>query len=112
MLIPLFCGCCLFACTPKTIQKGKASYYHDKYHGRQTANGETYKKRKLTAAHRTIPFGTKVTVVNLDNGKRVKVRVNDRGPFVDGRIIDLSRKAAKKINMVDAGIANVEIRYK
>lgn len=108
----LFCFCSLYSCSPKTIQSGKASYYHNKYQGRKTANGEIYKKRKLTAAHRTIPFGTKVTVINLDNGQRVKVRVNDRGPFVEGRIIDLSRKAAKKIDMLDAGVVNVEIRYR
>lgn len=112
LVLLLFLGFSLYSCTPKTTQLGKASYYHDKYQGRKTANGEKYKKRKLTAAHKTIPFGTKVTVTNLDNGQRVKVRINDRGPFVEGRIIDLSRKAARKIDMIDAGIANVEIRYK
>lgn len=100
------------ACTHKIVESGKASYYADKFDGRQTANGETFKQRKKTAAHRTLPFGTKVTVTNLSNGRSVKVRINDRGPFVKSRMIDLSKKAAKKIGMIDAGVANVEIKYK
>ena len=105
---------CLFtaSCAHKITETGVASYYADKFQGRQTANGETFKQRKRTAAHRTLPFGTKVTVINLSNGKRVKVRINDRGPFAKGRIIDLSKKAAKKIGMVESGVANVEIKYK
>ncbi|MCW3108876.1 MAG: rare lipoprotein [Segetibacter sp.] len=102
----------LISCTHKITESGKASYYADKFEGRQTSNGETFKQRKKTAAHRTLPFGTKVTVKNLSNGRTVKVRINDRGPFVKGRMIDLSKKAAKKIDMVNAGVANVEIRYK
>lgn len=102
----------LISCSRKIVETGKASYYADKFEGRQTSNGETFKQRKKTAAHRTLPFGTKVTVKNLTNGKTVKVRINDRGPFVKGRMIDLSKKAAKKINMVNAGVANVEIKYK
>lgn len=94
------------------MQAGQASYYADKFKGRKTANGETFRQRKKTAAHRTLPFGTKVTVKNLANGKTVKVRINDRGPFAKGRIIDLSKKAAKRINMIKSGVANVEIRYK
>jgi rare lipoprotein A len=100
------------ACSKKIVQTGKASYYHDKYQGKPTASGEKYRKGKLTAAHQTIPFGTKVTVTNLSNGKKVKVRVNDRGPFVAGRIIDLSKKAARKIDLIEAGVSPVEIRYK
>ena len=100
------------SCGHKITETGVASYYADKFQGRQTANGETFKQRKRTAASRTLPFGTKVTVINLSNGKRVKVRINDRGPFAKGRIIDLSKKAAKKIGMVESGVANVEIRYK
>ena len=100
------------SCGNKITETGQASYYADKFQGRQTANGETFRQRKRTAAHRTLPFGTKVTVKNLSNGRKVKVRINDRGPFAKGRIIDLSKKAARKIDMVDAGIANVEIRYK
>ncbi len=100
------------SCSRKITQTGKASYYADEFQGRRTANGEIFRQRKKTAAHRTLPFGTKVTVKNLSNGRKVKVRINDRGPFVKGRMIDLSKKAAKKLHMVDAGVANVEIRYK
>ena len=100
------------SCSSKIIQAGEASYYADKFQGRKTANGETFRQRKKTAAHRTLPFGTKVTVKNLSNGRKVKVHINDRGPFVKDRIIDLSKKAAKKLDMLDAGVADVEIRYK
>ena len=110
---------CMFAlitllpsCSKKIIESGKASYYADKFQGRKTANGETFRQRKRTAAHKTLPFGTKVKVRNLTNHKTVKVRINDRGPFVAGRIIDLSKKAARKLGMVDAGVTEVEIRYK
>lgn len=109
----LFLSLILFSsCSKKIVQTGKASYYHDKYQGKRTASGEKYRKGKLTAAHQTIPFGTKVTVINLSNGKKVKVRVNDRGPFVAGRIIDLSKKAARKIDLIESGVSPVEIRYK
>src|SRR5207253_10782682 len=100
------------SCAPKIMEYGKASYYADKFDGRKTSNGETFRQSKKTAAHKTLPFGTKVKVTNLTNGKTVKVRINDRGPFVKGRMIDLSKKAAKKIDMVNAGVANVEISYK
>src|SRR3954471_22517290 len=100
------------SCGRKITEMGRASYYADKFQGRRTANGEIFRQRKRTAAHRTLPFGTKVTVKNLSNGRKVKVRINDRGPFVKGRMIDLSKKAARRIGMVDAGVANVEIRYK
>ncbi|HEX8278857.1 MAG TPA: septal ring lytic transglycosylase RlpA family protein [Segetibacter sp.] len=100
------------SCSKKITETGRASYYADKFQGRKTANGETFKQSKRTAAHKTLPFGTKVTVKNLVNGKSVKVRINDRGPFVNGRNIDLSRKAAKKIDMVKSGVADVEMRYK
>ncbi|WP_373522028.1 septal ring lytic transglycosylase RlpA family protein [Aquiflexum sp.] len=100
------------SCSPKTVQTGKASFYHDKFHGRQTANGEIYRKGKLTAAHKTLPFGTKVKVTNLQNGKKVKVRINDRGPFVGGRIIDLSKKAARRIDILNVGVSPVEIKYR
>src|SRR4051812_22636229 len=100
------------SCSPKITEPGKASYYADKFEGRKTSNGEIFKQRKKTAAHRTLPFGTKVTVTNLTNGKTVKVRINDRGPFVTGRTIDLSKKAAKKLDMVNAGVAEVELKYK
>jgi rare lipoprotein A len=93
-----------------STETGVASYYAHKYHGRKTASGERFDMNALTAAHKTLPFGTKVKVTNLDNGKTVTVRITDRGPFVKGRIIDLSLAAAKKIDMVKAGIAPVEVR--
>ncbi|MEO8171859.1 MAG: septal ring lytic transglycosylase RlpA family protein [Sediminibacterium sp.] len=105
------------SCHRKTIpggsgtETGMASYYAETYNGKKTANGEIYNSSSLTAAHKKLPFGTKVKVTNLTNGKTVKVRVNDRGPFVAGRIIDLTRAAAKKIDMVTAGIAKVKISY-
>lgn len=94
---------------PRYVDVGEASYYAAKFQGRKTASGERYDGAKLTAAHRTLPFGTWVTVVNLKNGKRVLVRVNDRGPFKDGRIIDLSRAAAAKLGIVSAGLGRVRI---
>ena len=100
------------SCAPKITKTGKASYYADKFNGRRTANGEIFRQRKKTAASKTLPFGTIVKVKNLSNGKTVKVRINDRGPFVQGRFIDLSKKAAKKIDMIRAGVQPVEIKYK
>ena len=76
------------------------------------ANGKKFSQHKLTAAHKTLPFGTKVKVINLSNHQKVKVRITDRGPFVEGRIIDLSKKAAQKIALTTAGVAEVEIKYK
>lgn len=99
------------SCFRKGSETGMASFYADKYVGRKTSNGEKFKQNKLTAAHKTLPFGTKVKVTNLNNGQSVKVRINDRGPFIQGRIIDLSKKAAKKIDMVNAGVTKVTIRY-
>ena len=86
-----------------------ASWYGHPYHGRRAANGEIYDMEKLTAAHRTLPFDTWVRVVNLDNSKTVEVRIIDRGPFVEGRIIDLSHAAARAIDMIGPGIARVRI---
>lgn len=100
------------SCSRKITETGKASYYANSFNGRPTASGETFRQRKLTAAHKTLPFGTRVTVINIANGKKVKVRINDRGPFVPGRIIDLSHKAASRIGMLNIGVANVEVRYK
>jgi len=94
----------------RSSESGVASYYAHKYHGRMTASGERFDMNALTAAHKTLPFGTKVKVTNLENGKSVTVRITDRGPFVKGRVIDLSLAAAKKIDMVKAGVAQVEIR--
>lgn len=91
------------------VQKGKASYYADKFEGRLTASGEKYKHSKLTAAHKVLPFGTIVKVTNEKNGRSVEVKINDRGPFVEGRIIDLSKSAAEKLDFILDGIANVTI---
>ena len=93
----------------KLQTEGIASYYADKFVGRTTANGEIYKHTKLTAAHKKLPFGTKVKVTNLSNNKSVVVVINDRGPFVKGRIIDLSKSGAKKLDFVKQGITKVKI---
>ena len=90
-------------------ETGLASYYGHQYHGRTTANGETYDENKLTAAHRTLPFGTRVRVTNLENGKSVLLRVNDRGPFVDGRIIDVSWQAAQDLDFVQEGVVKARV---
>jgi rare lipoprotein A len=89
--------------------EGVASYYADEFDGRATANGEIYDMNSLTAAHQTLPFNTRVRVTNLTNGKSVVVRVNDRGPFKDDRIIDLSLGAAKKIGLIANGTAPVRL---
>jgi rare lipoprotein A len=102
----------LSSCARKITETGKGSYYADKFQGRKTASGDIFKQEKLTAAHRTLPFGTKVKVINLANGRSVNVTINDRGPFAPGRRIDVSKKAARKLGMVDAGVASIEIRYK
>jgi rare lipoprotein A len=93
---------------PVAVTRGTASYYHDKFHGRRTANGEIYDRSRLTAAHRSLPFGTRLRVTNRENGKSVTVVVNDRGPFVKGRVIDLSRAAASKLDFLKVGLAEVE----
>jgi len=92
------------------VQTGIASWYGKKFHGRKTANGETYDMYAMTAAHKTLPMNTWVEVHNLDTRKKIKVRINDRGPFVTGRIIDLSYTGAKKVDMVGSGTARVRIR--
>ncbi|MFZ1288866.1 MAG: septal ring lytic transglycosylase RlpA family protein [Melioribacteraceae bacterium] len=92
------------------IESGIASWYGKEFHGKSTANGETYNKSELTAAHRTLPFGSIVRVTNIENNKSVIVRINDRGPFAKDRIIDLSQKAAQKIEMISSGSAKVELR--
>lgn len=90
-------------------QRGLASWYGKKFHGRKTSNGEIYDMYAMSAAHKTLPLGTFVRVTNLENGKTIDVRINDRGPFVRGRIIDLSYKAAKKMGIVGPGTAPVEV---
>src|SRR5581483_2190751 len=84
-------------------QQGRASWYGRQHQRRPTASGEPYDMRALTCAHRTLPLGTRVLVTNLDNGRSVELRVNDRGPFVDGRILDLSYAAAERLGAVGAG---------
>jgi rare lipoprotein A len=88
---------------------GMASYYANKYNGRKTASGERYRSKKFTAAHKTLPFGTVVKVTNLKNGKSVIVKINDRGPYSKGRIIDLSKAAAKQIDMINDGVVKVKV---
>lgn len=91
-------------------QVGIASWYGETFQGRTTASGELFDYRKLTAAHRTLPFDTYVEVTRLDNGRKVVVRINDRGPFVHGRIIDLSKAAAERLGMIRDGVAKVRVR--
>lgn len=91
------------------VLKGEASWYGSRYHGRKTSSGERYNKNDMTAAHKTLPFGTKVKVTNLDNNEWVIVRINDRGPFVGDRIIDVSEAAARKLEFHGQGIGNVKV---
>lgn len=94
---------------PGSVQEGQASYYAHKFHGRQTASGEIYDENQMTAAHKTLPFGTRVRVTNLANGKKAIVRINDRGPFVKGRIIDLSYQAAGELDCITQGVVGVRV---
>jgi rare lipoprotein A len=94
---------------PIFSQTGRASFYGRNHHGHVTASGEAFDMNALTAAHRTLEFGTVVRVTNLDSGQVVKVRINDRGPFVSGRVIDLSEKAARTLGIIDDGVARVRI---
>jgi len=94
---------------PGTVEKGEASWYGHPYHGRRTASGERYDMHQLTAAHRTLPFDTWVVVTRRDNGRSVEVRINDRGPFVRGRVIDLSFAAARRIGLDLDGVAPVSV---
>ncbi|HEY0895091.1 MAG TPA: septal ring lytic transglycosylase RlpA family protein [Sphingobacteriaceae bacterium] len=110
--ILLLLTCTLFSCSRKVTETGKASYYANKFNGRKTASGERFRNSKLTAAHKTLPFGTTVKVTNLRNGKSVKVRINDRGPFVPGRIVDLSARAARKIDLHTEGVGKVKVQYR
>lgn len=91
------------------VGSGKATYYAHSFHGRHMCNGEKYDKNDMTCAHRTLPFGTLVKVVNKRNGKSVVVRVTDRGPYGKGKIVDLSYAAAREIDMIRAGIVTVDV---
>jgi rare lipoprotein A len=90
-------------------QTGIASFYGSKFQGRKTASGEKFNNGAMTAAHRTAPFGTRMKVTNISNGRSVVVRINDRGPFVRGRVIDLSRSAANQLGFVSRGVARVRV---
>ena len=92
-----------------TGERGKASYYADKYQYRKTASGQRLDNSAMTAAHKTLPFGTKVRVTNINNGRTVEVVINDRGPFVRGRVIDLTRAAFSRIEDLRMGLADVEV---
>lgn len=96
---------------PDYNEVGTASWYGGQHQGRPTANGERFDVARITAAHKTLPLPSIVEVTNLENGKRLRVRVNDRGPFVDGRIIDLSQEAARRLGFEKNGVAKVRVRY-
>ncbi len=89
--------------------EGQASYYSSRHHGRRTASGERFDMHALTAAHRSLPFGSKVRVTNVKNQRSVVVRINDRGPYARGRIIDVSRKAAERLGMLGSGVTQVRL---
>ncbi|WP_165669966.1 septal ring lytic transglycosylase RlpA family protein [Metapseudomonas otitidis] len=91
-------------------EDGEASYYGARHHGKRSASGERFDQNALTAAHRTLPFGTRVKVTNLNNDRSVVVRINDRGPHVRGRLIDLSRRAAEALDMLRSGVAPVRVQ--
>jgi rare lipoprotein A len=121
LMLPLFLTGCMgnntqendLSVTPTidgAFQTGTASWYGAEYHGRPTASGELFDRNAMTAAHKELPFQTWVEVTNLENGRKVTVRINDRGPFVEGRIIDLSEKAAEELGMKLAGIAEVSLK--
>jgi len=112
LLVMLPCSGCRTAgpTPPGGSERGLASWYGEPFHGRQTASGEVYDMHLMTAAHKELPFHTLVEVVNLDNGKKTVVRINDRGPFIRGRIIDVSYEAAQRLGMIGPGTARVELR--
>jgi rare lipoprotein A len=93
------------------METGMASWYGPGFHGKTTASGEIFNQDKFTAAHPSLPWGSRVKVTNLANGKSVDVRINDRGPFAKGRIIDVSRAAARALGMVESGVATVEVEW-
>jgi rare lipoprotein A len=96
---------------PRYEEVGLASWYGDRFHGRPTATGERFDMNAMTAAHKTLPLPGLVEVTNLENGRTVVLRVNDRGPFVDARIIDLSRAAARELGLLERGVGRVRVRY-
>lgn len=108
-VLPLFLAGCSSLAGSGSADTGEASYYGSRHAGLRTASGERYNPNAMTAAHRTLPFGTRVRVTNLDNRRSLVVRINDRGPFRRGRIIDVSRKAAEGLGMIRSGVAPVRI---
>ncbi len=113
LLLVFFAGCAkrVESFGPGAVNVGYASWYGPEFNGRKTASGEVYDMNALTGAHRKAPFGTRVRVTNLSNGRSTEIRINDRGPFVRGRILDLSYAAAKEIDLVGAGTAPVELKF-
>lgn len=110
-LFALLAGCASHDIDPRGYDKtGTASYYGSRHHGKRTASGEPFNKNAMTAAHRSLPFGTRVKVTNLNNDRSVVVRINDRGPHTRGRLIDLSHAAAEKLGMIRSGTARVRVQ--
>lgn len=109
LIVLLAMGIPVQAETVKQVQEGDASYYAKSFHGKKTASGARYNKNALTAAHRKLPFGTKVRVTYLKTGKSVVVEINDRGPYAKGRLIDLSRAAAQKLGLIETGHGKVKL---
>jgi rare lipoprotein A len=111
LLLPAACGLKPPAEWPGGYSEtGRASYYHRQLHGKLTASGEPYDRNAFTGAHRRLPFGTRVEVLRPDTGQAVTIRINDRGPFVEGRVIDLSYAAARKLGMLREGVVKVHVR--
>jgi rare lipoprotein A (peptidoglycan hydrolase) len=100
------------AAKPTHKEFGEASWYGPGFHGKETANGETFNQNNMTAAHPSLPMGTKADVTNLENGKKVEVRINDRGPYAEDRVIDVSQAAAKRLGMEEEGTTEVKIETK
>lgn len=110
-LFSLLTGCASGLIDPNGYDEtGTASYYGAKHHGKKTASGEPFNQHAMTAAHRRLPFGTRVQVTNLSNDRSVVVRINDRGPHIRGRLIDLSRQAAEQLGMLRSGTARVRVQ--
>ncbi|WPL18525.1 RlpA-like protein precursor [Thiorhodovibrio winogradskyi] len=109
MLIMALPGMAAVKAAPGMVQSGIASFYHDSLHGNKTASGQVYDKNRVSAAHKSLPLGTKVKVTDLETGRSIVVKINDRGPFVRGRVIDLSRRAAAKLDMITRGVTRVEV---
>lgn len=107
LILSILCSLSVFAINPE--KEYVASFYHDKYDGRLSANGTVFSQDSLTCAHRTLPFGTKVKVTSIRNNKHVILEVTDRGPFIKGREIDLSRRAAEELDFINKGLQKVKI---